>query len=87
MLAGPAFQHLNEHAAEEAFDIAWQFVRTTHDVADEFAAQAFIASEIVRLLDRGERNKIRLANRAIAAYEQAHPEHIDHLLALGDIGR
>jgi hypothetical protein len=84
---GGSAPHLNEHAAEEAFGIAWQFVRTTHNVADEFAAQAFIAVEIVRLLERGERNKIRLANRAIAAFERAHPENIDQLLALGYIAR
>jgi hypothetical protein len=82
MHALSAFQHLNEHAAEEAFDIAWQFIRNTHDIADEFVAQAFIAGEIMHLLESGEHNKIRLANRAIAAYERAHPESIDHFLAL-----
>lgn len=87
MRARTALQHLNEHAAEQAFDIAWQFIRNTHDIADEFVAQAFIADEIMRLLDNGERNRIRLANRAIAAYEQAHPEGIDHGLALGHICR
>lgn len=87
MYAQSAFQYLNEQAAEDAFSIAWHFVRSTHDVGDEFAAQAFIATEIMHLLERGERHKILLANRAIAAYERAHPECIDDLLALGGISR
>jgi hypothetical protein len=82
-----AFQYPSEHEAEAAFDIAWQFIKITHDVADEFVAQAFIASEIMRLMARGDRHKILLANRAIAAYERAHPEDIDHLLALGYVSR
>lgn len=82
-----AFQYPSEHEAEEAFNIAWQFIDATHDVADEFAAQAFIATEIMRLMARGERHKILLANRAIGAYERAHPEDIDHLLALGYVSR
>ncbi len=71
MYARSAFQYLNEQAAEDAFAIAWNFVSASHDVDDEFAVQAFIATEIMRLLDRGERNRIRLANLAIAAYEKS----------------
>lgn len=70
MYARSAFQYLNEQAAEDAFAIAWNFVSTSYDVDDEFAVQAFIAAEIMRLLERGERNRIRLANLAIAAYEK-----------------
>lgn len=83
MHALSAFQYLNEQAAEEAFSIAWTFILNTHDVVDAFAAQAFIANEIARQLERGERHKILLANRAIAAYERAHPDDLDRLLALG----
>ncbi len=62
-----SFQHLEEQAAEEAFGIAWLFIENTHDVADGFAARAFIANEIMRLLERGESHRIRLVNGAIAA--------------------
>jgi hypothetical protein len=71
MYARSAFQYFNEQAAEDAFAIAWNFVSASYDVDDEFAVQAFIAAEIMRLLERGERNRIRLANLTIAAYEKS----------------
>lgn len=82
-----SFLHLNEQAAEEAFCIAWFFIDNTHDVADEFTAQTLIATEIMRLLERGESHRIRLANAAIAAYEKAGTATIDHSLAPRHIGR
>ena len=82
-----AFQYPTEHEAERAFDIAWQFIKAVHDVTDDFEAQAFIANEIMRLLERGERRKLMLANRAIGAYERAHSKDIDRLLAMGNVGR
>ncbi|MDQ8729306.1 hypothetical protein [Bradyrhizobium sp. LHD-71] len=85
MYGRSATQALHEQAAEEAFSIAWHFIRNTHDVADEFATQTFLAVEIMNLLEQGERHKIALANRAITAYEHAHPDSIDHFLALGYI--
>ena len=87
MYARSALQYLDELAAEQAFDIAWFFVENTRDIADEFGAQAFIATEIVRLLERGETHKIRLANAAIAAYEKACAESIYQILAPGYVGR
>ncbi|ETR76593.1 hypothetical protein X566_02290 [Afipia sp. P52-10] len=74
MYAWSAFQYLNEQAAEEAFDIAWSFVRATYTIEDEMIAQALLATEIMRLLDRGERHKIRLANLAISAYDRAQAD-------------
>lgn len=71
MYARSFFHYLSEQAAEDAFNIAWAFVRRTRQVDDEFAAQAFIATEIMRLIDGGERHRIRLANLAIAAYEKS----------------
>jgi len=71
MYARSAFQYLNEQAAEDAFAIAWNFVSRSCDVDDDFAVQALIATEIMRLLERGERNRIRLANLAIGAYEKS----------------
>lgn len=88
MYARSAFQYLDEQAAGEAFSIAWFFIENTHDVADEFAAQSLIATEIMLLLERGETHKIRLANGAIVAYQKACAENIDRiLLALGYNGR
>lgn len=77
MYARSAFQYLNEQAAEDAFAIAWHFVSASYDVDDEFAAQTLIATEIMRLLDRGERHRIRLANLAIAAYEKSFKPELE----------
>ena len=82
-----SLDHLNENTAEEAFGIAWFFIENTRDVADEFAAQTFIATEIMRLLERGESHRIRLANAAITAYETAGKATIDHILEPGNVGR
>lgn len=79
MYARSAFQYFNEQAAEDAFAIAWNFVSASYDIDDEFAVQAFIATEIMRLLERGEHNRIRLANLAIAAYEKS--VRLEHVLS------
>jgi hypothetical protein len=62
-----------ERAAQEAFDIAWNFVSRVERIADATVAQAFIATEIRHLLERGERHKLRLANLAILAFQRTHP--------------
>lgn len=87
MYARSAFQYLNEQAADEAFGIAWYFLKNTREIADEFAAQAIIATEIIRLLERGERHRILLANRAITAFERTHPDDVDNVLSLDFVDR
>jgi hypothetical protein len=71
MYARSNWPYLDESVVDNAFDIAWHFIKSTHDVADDSAAKACIATEIMRLLERGERHRIVLANRAIAACEKA----------------
>jgi hypothetical protein len=58
----PAYQ-----VAEEAFDIAWAFLRT--GISDPLPVQSFIAEIIEREIASGDRNRIRVANKAIRAYE------------------
>jgi hypothetical protein len=55
---------------DEAFAIAWNFVKQSGQVADGYYAQVFLSREIMRLLSKGERHKIRIANLAIAAFER-----------------
>ena len=74
-LSSASYHYHADDAAEEAFDIACQFLSGRGD--DETFTRTFVAREIIRLIDRGERHKIRLANLAIAAFEKqanaAHP--------------
>lgn len=83
MHASPLFQFAADAVVDEAFVIAWDYVRNTSEVEDELVAQAFLASQIVRLYERGERRKIALANRAITAYEHSSDPEADAARALG----
>ena len=62
-----------ERTAQEAFAIAWNFVNQSETIDDPAVAQALIATEIMRLLERGERHRIRLANLAIRTFQQTAP--------------
>lgn len=59
-----------DRIAEEAFDIAWNFVRP--GVESALPTQSFLASCIGRQIRQGDRNRVRIANRAIRAYEANH---------------
>jgi hypothetical protein len=54
----------------DAFDIAWDFLKRSGQVTDEYAVKVFLCQQIMGLIDRGERHKIRLANVAIGAFEK-----------------
>jgi hypothetical protein len=57
-----------ESPAEDAFNIAYDFLERAGAIYDEMPVYVFLAREITRLLDRGVKNKIKLANLAIGAF-------------------
>jgi hypothetical protein len=59
-----------DRIAEEAFNIAWEFVRP--GIENVLPTQSFLASCIGRQIRQGDRNRVRIANRAIRAYEAHH---------------
>jgi hypothetical protein len=59
-----------DRVVDDAFAIAWNFVKQTGNVADPYNAQVFLSREIMRLIGKGETNKIRIANLAIASFER-----------------
>ena len=63
-------------SAAEAYDIALDYLEGSGSVHDLYTASAFVAHELARLINRGEHNKIRLANLAIARFEKRY--HIEH---------
>ena len=59
-----------DRIAEEAFNIAWEFLRPS--VENPLPVQSFVADCIGRQIRQGDRNRVRIANRAIKAYEAHH---------------
>jgi hypothetical protein len=57
-----------ECPAEDAFYIAYEFLERAGAVSDQAPVYVFLAREITRLVDRGVKNKIKLANLAIGAF-------------------
>ena len=72
MQTHPSVPVIAEETIERAFAIAIDYIARTRELADAAVAEEFVACALARLLDGGERHPIRLANLAIAAYEQAH---------------
>ncbi|MGO3930768.1 hypothetical protein NP284_20945 [Rhodopseudomonas pseudopalustris] len=56
---------------DEAYDIAFDYLRLAGAIPPMFGAHEQLLDVVVDLYCRGERNKIRLANRAIAAFQNA----------------
>ena len=56
-------------AVGHAYAIASNYLRRTGTIADSLATDRRLLEIIVQLFERGEFNKIRLANKAIAEFE------------------
>jgi hypothetical protein len=70
------FMDCREPAAATAYDIALDYLEGSGAVRDPYSAAAFVARELSALVERGEHNKIRLANLAIRSFERRY--HIEH---------
>ncbi|MGQ0686534.1 hypothetical protein [Bradyrhizobium sp.] len=69
MLVERGLQVMNVEAVGEAYAIASNYLRRTGAIADTIATNERLLAIIVQLFQRGEYNKIRLANKAIARFE------------------
>ena len=69
MLVERGLQVMNVEAVGEAYAIASNYLRRTGAIADTLATNERLLGIIVQLFQRGEFNKIRLANKAIAKFE------------------
>ena len=63
----------DELVLDEALDIAMRYFDLLHDEAQYAAVECFAGEAIMAEWRRGVRNKIVLANKAIAAVEEGHP--------------
>jgi sulfur relay (sulfurtransferase) DsrF/TusC family protein len=75
-MARIAFVDHRAPAAAEAYDIALDYLERSGSVRDPDAASIFLAEELFALVERGEHNKIRLANLAIISFEKRY--HVEH---------
>ena len=71
MLVERGLQVMNVEAVGEAYAIASNYLRKTGVISETLATNDVLLGIIVDMFQRGEFNKIRLANKAIAKFEAA----------------
>jgi hypothetical protein len=71
MLVERGLQVMNVEAVGDAYAIASNYLRRTGAISDTIATNDRLLELIVEIFQRGEYNKIRLANKAIAKFEAA----------------
>jgi len=69
MLIGRGIRVMNVEVVGEAYTIAANYLRRAGAIPDTFATDERLLEIIVQTFHRGEFNKIRLANKAIAKFE------------------
>lgn len=69
MLVERGLQAMNVELVSEAYAIAANYLRRSGAIPDSLVTDERLLGIIVKLLQHGEFNKIRLANKAIARFE------------------
>ena len=69
MLVERGLQAMNVELVSDAYAIAANYLRRSGAIPDTLVTNECLLEIIVRLLQHGELNKIRLANKAIARFE------------------
>lgn len=71
MLIERGLRVMSVEVVGDAYAIASNYLRRTGAIPDRLATNEALLESIVRMFDRGEFNKIRLANKVIAKFEAA----------------
>ncbi|MDA9473191.1 hypothetical protein XI03_01245 [Bradyrhizobium sp. CCBAU 65884] len=69
MLVERGMQAMNVELVSEAYAIAANYLRRSGAIADTLVTDERLLGIIIKLLQNGEFNKIRLANTAIARFQ------------------
>jgi hypothetical protein len=69
MLVERGLRVMNVEVVGDAYAIAQNYLRRTGVIPDSFATNEQVLGIIVEMFQRGEFNRIRLANKAIARFE------------------
>ncbi len=73
MLVERGLQVMNVEVVGDAYAIASNYLRKSGIISDTLATNETLLEIIVYMFQRGEGNRIRLANKAIAKFEAAQP--------------
>ena len=60
---------------DSSIEIAWDYLNRTGELGDAMVAGRFLSDTIELMVRRGERRRLMLANKAIAAYQQFRRQH------------
>jgi hypothetical protein len=71
MLVERGLRVMNVEAVGDAYAIASNYLRKAGAIGDSLATDHRLLEIIVQIFQRGEFNRIRLANKAIARFEAA----------------
>ena len=71
MLVERGLQVMNVEVVGDAYAIASNYLRRTGAISDTFATNEQLLQIIVEMFRRGELNRLKLANKAIAKFEAA----------------
>jgi hypothetical protein len=69
MLVERGLQVMNVEVVGDAYAIAANYLRRTGAIADSLATNERLLELVVQMFQRGEFNRIRLANKAIGKFE------------------
>jgi hypothetical protein len=71
MLVERGLRVMNVEVVGDAYAIAANYLRRTGAIADSLVTNERLLEIIVEMFQRGEMNRLRLANRAITKFETA----------------
>lgn len=71
MLVERGLRVMNVDVIGKSYDIASYYLRATGTIADTPATNEALLELIVQMVQRGETNQLRLANKAIELFEAA----------------
>jgi hypothetical protein len=69
MLVERGLRVMNLEVVGDAYSIASNYLRQTGAIADSFVTDERLLKIIIAMFERGEYNRIKLANKAIAKFE------------------
>ena len=71
MLVESGLRVMNVEVVGDAYAIASNYLRRTGAIADSFVTDERLLQIIVEMFQRGEMNRLKLANKAIAKFQTA----------------
>ena len=74
MLVERGLKVMNVEVVGDAYAIASNFLRRSGVIPDTYVTNDRLLEIIVQMFHRGEGNKLRLANRAIAEFQATQPK-------------